>query len=258
MMRCLCFLCILSSCLQSSRGIEEPDADGTPTPTHTDVPLVVGVGAGNTGMSYEESPPPSDSERSDPDADPTDNSDTDGITHDSGTEGGTLTVQPPALRDERALSDINVHAQCHACLYTGGAAVELSCEIKGCSAGFTFVKNLTVSGNTDYRSLCGSGDKTVRDLGEIKLKCTFKRPRGWWFDYQHSAELRVSKGIVRAQHLCVVTEEDPLFLNLGSDKDSARPEVTISPKDCNDRELRGKDHRLALTFTWGEERYPSE
>ena len=254
MMRGLLYLllCVaLSSCLKQPAGIEPPPEEGTPPGLDglagTDnPPLVIEDSCMlNPGDCFSPEPEPTPTNNAGSNTDDTATNDNTDNTH---TGGGSLIVETPAFGDSTALSSIVLTALCDNCLYpVGNDATELQCEIsQGCSDGFAFVTRTTALRHEHQQVLCSRGGASkVRDLVGVQLKCTFTQKKRRWFDHKSSDELTLSKAIVTAQHLCVVTEE---IVHVSPD--NPFPEVGIVTKSCNDSSLSGKKHKLALTFSW--------
>ena len=124
--------------------------------------------------------------------------------------------QAKTLSDTKLLTNIKVNPRCHkdsyGCLYgVDRKKYWLKCEINGsgCRNGFSVVAK-TVDTNrlpqVSRSSVCGSGNKTVADLQENKIKLECKTDRDVLVELTpKKAELVLTKKILQDKHICVST-----------------------------------------------------
>ena len=163
-----------------------------------------------------------------------------------------LIADTPELSDDMGLDAVRLKAECENCLHPSVSnEVELHCEVVGCSGSFNFVTSTSRPQRNYTQALCGSSGKTMRDLMSLKLVCQFRQTRTWWWDYKRDAEINLSKALVEAQHLCVVTA-DSLVPSGGGDvfEKALQPEPTIEQINCNHSSMWSSDHKLSLSFSW--------
>lgn len=248
-------LCVvLVACLKRPAGIERPVVDETLNeqdgsgnlplvldPTLTVEPVVddpcVAFGQGCDNTTTEPNSTDNTGDGADNNTDNNTNDDTDG--------DGSLTVPIPELKNSTLLSSVMLKATCNNCVFPFEKDLsELQCAIsKGCSGGFSFTARSTSTTREDEQALCDSSSLKVGNLSNLELKCTFHRHRKWLPDYKKNGKIKLSKAIIAAQHLCVVTEDRLLMSS-----HNPLPMVYIIKESCDN--LTHKRHKLALTFSW--------
>ena len=254
-MRCLVYLLLLlvvslSSCKRRPSGLEQPTTEETPQ----------GSGSSGTGNPLVITEDHCALVPCEPHIQPSPNfplpeatQDPNNTTNQGDTGGNTpLVVDTPELSDSKGLDSVMLKAECMNCLHPlGNKEVELSCKVKGCADGFNFVISTNRPQRSYRRALCGSSSKTVSDLSGLTLFCEFRKRARFWFDYKKNTEVSLSKAMVEAQHLCVVTADS--FAPSGGDDmlaENLRPEPKIERSNCNHSSMWRKQHKLALSFSW--------
>lgn len=255
----LLVLLLLAACLQRQTGIQQPgDNDNAPS-------LDGGAGGGGGGgivletcedlfgaencQPYANTTPIPTPTHTDTGTDNETDSETDDETdNETDDRDETVSARPP-LQGTTRLDAIKISVRCNNCLHpVGKAETELTCVVEGCRSNFSFSTSSN-SPRTAYTGrLCSLGNsETMRAIGNLKLKCTF-RSENWWLipDYRHSKKETLTQEIVANQHLCVITE-DPNGIKR---PEFIRPEVSFDTRSCSHRMLLNKQYRLAITFSW--------
>ena len=250
----LCLSLACAACLPRPGGIEQPTGEETPQGSGS------GKVRGNPFVLTDTCMKPSDCERPLPNTgqtenppNPTDPNNTNNQTNTGNTGNGKpLVAEIPELSDDIGLDTVMLKAECDKCLHPlGNSEVELHCEVTGCSGSVNFVTSTSRPQRNYRRALCGSSGKTVGDLTSLKLVCQFRKKNRWWWDYKKDTEINLSKAIVKAQHLCVVTADS--LVRSGDNvvtEESLSPKPKIEQANCNHSSMWNKQHKLSISFSW--------
>ena len=247
----LLLVVLIGSCLPRSTGLEQPTVKETPQGDGNSNKVVgnpLVITEDPCGLSAQCEPqvlPPS----------PKETENTPDTSNQTSTGGNTpLVIDTPELTDDTRLDAVKLSAECMHCLHPlGSYEVELRCEVRGCSDGFNFVTSTNRPRSSYRQALCGGSGKTASDLMSLKLVCQFTQKKRFWPDYKKATELRLSKSIVKAQSLCVVTADS--LVPSGSDivaEETLRPEPKIERSNCNHSSMwiKKQKHKLSLSFSW--------